>query len=128
MILRNVFNGNIYSLKFKSLIPPIIKLSQKKKKRKRKLPLKHVLGRDGNFVPPLLALPCTGFSHSTKVAEWGWSKILVLHHEAGQGGDEFRHFRPALPLPIPTLCRVVKSYNCKFSYPKTLLFKKTYQY
>ena len=38
--------------------------------------------------------------------------------------------RPAHPhpRPHPASPRTTKGYNCKFSYPKILLFKQTYQY
>ena len=46
------------------------------------------------------------------------------------GGDGFRLFRPTLPRPtqsppFPALLKVIIE---NFSYPKTLLFKQTYQY
>ena len=60
---------------------------------------------------------------------WGGGGARFQPRTTGQGGDGFRLFRPALPRPFPSpshpaLLRVI---IVNFSYPKTLLFKQTYQ-
>ena len=47
------------------------------------------------------------FPRPVKVVGQGWSKILVLHLEAGRDGDGFKLFKPTLPC-------IIKGYNCKF--------------
>ena len=69
-----------------------------------------------------------GFPRPAKVMGRGWGKILALHHKMGQGWVQ--NFQTTLPrpspsLPCPTLLKVI---IVNFSYPKTILFKQTYQY
>ena len=78
--------------------------------------------------PPLPATSRVGFSRPAMLVGQGWGKNLDPHHRVGWGGNGFRLFRPASPLPPPprpALLRVI-IVNC--SYPKTLLFIQTYQY
>ena len=73
---------------------------------------------NGNFIPVRFAP--RGFSPPRKGRKVGMRQNFS---PAPQGGDGFRHFKPTPS--YPALLRVI---IVNFSYPKTLLFKQTYQY
>ena len=90
--------------------------------------------RDGNFASPLnlllLASLRSGFLCPAKVMGQGWGKILVPHHGAGRGWVQTfqTHLGPPCPSPSPSCPVLLRVIIVNFSYPKTLLFKQTYQY
>ena len=86
--------------------------------------------RDDNFSPSCLTCPSPhGFSPPRKGGGAGMGQDIspTPWDGTGMGLDFLKPPPPPLPIPLPypALLRVI---IVNFLYPKTLLFKQTYQY